>query len=98
MKKIFKYPLEITDSQEIHLSPNCQLLSVQIQNGAPTLWAMVDPDARMFPVTVYVIGTGNPVPSEVNTAIYVDTVQLNGFVWHVFVNPPVTPIIAGDLN
>lgn len=42
MKRIFKYQLEITDRQTILLPHDAEILSVQVQNQKPCLWAKVD--------------------------------------------------------
>lgn len=79
---IYKYPIEITDEQTVTMPLDAGVLSCQVQGGRLVLWAMVDTDRPSFPKTIYVFGTGNPVP-EVRMR-FIDTVQLNGLVWHVF--------------
>ena len=84
---IWKYPLELTDEQVIHVPRSPQFLSCQIQNGKPCIWALVDPELRSKAISVYVVGTGNPVPEGVADADFMGTVQMAGgsLVWHVFV-------------
>jgi hypothetical protein len=49
----------------------------------------VDPDERTIKKTVLIVGTGNPIPDEIDLENYffVGTVQLfdGGLVYHVFV-------------
>ncbi len=81
-KRIFKYPLEITDKQTIAMPANAELLSVQVQNQQLCLWALVDTMLPERETEIAIYGTGNPIPD--NTGWHIDTCQLNGLVWHVF--------------
>ncbi len=79
---IYKYPLRITDFQSISVPEGAQILDVQVQNGQIQLWALVD-DINLFRSrTIRIIGTGNTIYPQPGT--YIATVQLNGFVWHIF--------------
>lgn len=84
--QILKYPLKEAEEQNVMLPAGAVPLSVQSQNGIPTLWAMVDPSKEKEARKVYIVGTGN----EVNPVhlVYISTVQMpNGFVWHFFIHP-----------
>jgi hypothetical protein len=85
MNKIFKYPLQITDTQVItsqHLCP----LSVQFQGETLCLWGVVSTTAVQREYTVLIIGTGNPAPDDLDEYMFVGTVQDHrGLVWHVFI-------------
>lgn len=83
-RKIFKYPLQITDSQKLEIPKHSTPLSLQVQDGKPTLWVMVDEEKPKTPVTIICVGTGNPVPDELDILGYLGTSQVNGFVWHFF--------------
>jgi len=85
MKRIFKFPLEMTDLQKIDMPKDSTLLTVQVQKGIPCLWALVDTDKEAEGRFIGIIGTGNPVPE--NTLRYIGTFQAlegNWFVGHVF--------------
>lgn len=84
MKCIYKYPLELTDRQEIEMPSGAQMLSVQFQGGLLCLWALVHKDRSKATVVVRIFGTRNPA-EDADSVEYVGTVQLNGLVWHVFV-------------
>lgn len=82
---IWKFPLEVTDSQVIKIPEINRPLTVQSQDGTPCLWAVVDPDSPRTKIRVLTFGTGHPgVTAEMN---YVATYQLRngGLVFHVFV-------------
>lgn len=82
---IYKYNLKITDSQILVMPQKAKILSVQDQNGALCLWAIVDTYNETRPYVIEIYGTGHPFPYE--TRIHISTVQMNGLVWHIFLNP-----------
>lgn len=81
---IWKFPLAIADEQIIEWPEINRPLAVQVQNGTPCLWLLVDPEARKIRVRVRIFGTGHPgiIPSD----LYVGTFQIHGgnLVFHVF--------------
>lgn len=91
--RIFKYPLQVTDVQYVSLPLHAKLLTVQVQNGIPCLWALVDSKHKLkVNRPVFTIGTGNPAGHVFETGKtdewpkYLSTYQLaNGaLVFHVF--------------
>jgi hypothetical protein len=88
MKTIYKYPLEITDTQEILIPHDSVILDIQFQNDTLCLWALISDteETSKDKITVNIVGTGNPA-SHVDTSRYIGTVQQFGgsLVWHVFV-------------
>jgi len=95
MSVIYKYPMEITDFQEIEMPEGAEILCVQTADlpyghdwvSGPTLWAMVDPDKPLKPRRFYVFGTGKPMKYE-HKLKYIGTTQQNNgaLVWHIFEN------------
>lgn len=85
MTTIWKFELELKESQEIKLPSPARILSCQFQHGLLMLWAVVNPDLPMHRRTVYIVGTGHPIPNVVPID-YVGTVQQGEgrFIWHVF--------------
>lgn len=84
---IWKFPLQYTScKQEIEIPNTHKLLTVQIQNGLPTLWALVDPSTVKVTKEVIMYGTGWDIEETAATVgDYLGTVQdNNGFVWHFF--------------
>lgn len=86
MKTIWKYKLETTDEQQILMPVAAEILTVQIQDGEPHLWVMVD-DSTIEKEKRYIeiFGTGNPIISN-GPRKYIGTYQLRGgaLVFHVF--------------
>ena len=83
MKSIYKYPLEIADSQQIDMPKGAQLLSIQIQRGNPCLWALIEIDAERMKRTIQMRGTGH-VADGVGT--FIATFQMEGgaLIFHTF--------------
>lgn len=85
MKTIFKYPLELTDRQEVNMPFDAKILTVQVQYGVPCIWAIVDTEIKHFHSRVFdIVGTGNPM-RDCNHK-YLGTIQLHdgALVFHVF--------------
>lgn len=83
-KKIFKYKIEVEDMPVLELPEGAEILTVQVQNGEPHLWALVDesrPTKRRY---FELYGTGHPVPDAVRN--YIGTFQMRGgnLVFHLF--------------
>lgn len=88
MKKIYKYPLEITDTQFVELPLGAEILTVQMQGNQLCLWAMVNtlPEAIKKNRRIEIIGTGNPIP--IGDLKYISTFQMmdGRLIYHVFEN------------
>ena len=85
--RIWKYPLAVTDSQELRLPKGARVLSIQAQHAVPTLWALVDPQAKDTELWQFVtIGTGHLAPPDLAMFQFFSTYQLSGgtLVFHVF--------------
>jgi len=85
-RRIFKYPLELTDHQTITIrsfTPCMDVLHVDMQNDTITLWAENDVTGPEVEIDVFIVGTGNPMPN--GAILHIGTVvDAHGFVWHVF--------------
>jgi hypothetical protein len=82
MKTIYKYRVPITDEFELLIPKDARVLTVQMQERFPYIWALVDTYNKDQSRTFYIVGTGNPVPSV--ECVYVGTFQVPPFVWHLF--------------
>lgn len=84
MKSIWKFRLQVADEQIIEMPSNAVVLTVQIQQGAPCLWAMVDRDAPKAVRKFITHGTGHDVSEAAGQ--YIGSYQLHngGLVFHVF--------------
>ena len=82
-RQIWKFPIALTEQQEIQMPVGARILCIQVQGKFPCMWAVVDPMAAREHRTFQVVGTGNPVAEEV-LRNYVGTWQWEGYVWHLF--------------
>lgn len=91
MRAIWKFPLQLVDYQEVIVPGGVGPLCVQVQDGAPCLWAEVDPDASSGALAVMIFGTGHALDeSEHKRFRYLSTFQMHGgaLVFHAYVGEP----------
>ena len=91
MKKIFKYTLEIKDQQTIHVQKHAdrkfieQVLYVDVQNGIPCIWALVDDEDDERAIRIIIHGTGQDASDTYGLKHIGSFMLLDGaFVGHVF--------------
>lgn len=80
---IWKYELEIVDDQSVNMPFGATILTVQVQNDIPCVWALVEPSNSAEPRAFHIAGTGHPFDGG---GKYVGTFQLHdgALVFHVF--------------
>lgn len=86
MKTIHKLSLNIRDEQEVLLPEDAEILTVQIQNGIPCIWAIVDTKNDLKHRKIVTIGTGHEISNMGRFQKYIGTYQYdaNNLVFHVF--------------
>ncbi len=87
MQVIYKYRLKWQPIQIVKL-PLKRVLTVQLQNGTPCLWALVDTDAPEIPLTLRMAGTGTHDAHDFDKLLFISTTQFDAFVLHWFYEPP----------
>lgn len=80
IRTVYKYRLP--GDMDISMPKNARVLCVQVQDGIPTLWALVDPNAEPVVRRFRVAVTGGLLEPE--GMLYVGTYQIDWFVGHVF--------------
>lgn len=82
MKTIHKYPLDVVDSQEVIMPTNSRILTVQVQQDTPCLWAEVDTTLESTARVIVTRGTGHPLSENM---VYLGSYQLRegALVFHV---------------
>lgn len=85
--KIFKYKLELKPEQTLELPYNHRVLSTQVQGEAICIWVMTSSidlleDCGTLTRSFVIVGTGQDLP--IGELKFLNTVQLDGFVWHIF--------------
>ena len=84
MQTIYKYKLEVTDSQTIKLPLGAKILTVALQDGEPHIWSMVDTNDKYNDVEILTFGTGQDI--SYHGLQYIGTYQLlsGDLVYHIF--------------
>ena len=90
---IHKFPLLVQAEQTINICTGAWILDFQVQNGVPTIWAMVDPNqTEMVEVEFYIFGIGWPISDDIyNSLRFIGTYMISDgmFVYHVFMKEAV---------
>lgn len=86
-KQIWKYELEIVESQCVHIPQGGRILSVQWQPNQLCLYAMINPGEKLKEArTILIFATGREIDSRIEESAFIGTVQTHGgkLVWHLF--------------
>jgi hypothetical protein len=81
---IYKYPLKTTDEQVIQMPFGATILSAQCQMKSICVWAIVNTTAPLENRKFRIFGTGHPFDLTPNEFKFIDTVQMDMLVFHVF--------------
>lgn len=83
-KVVYKYDIEIKDSQLIDIPAGGEILTVQTQHGRPRIWVLVQPEAELKQRVLLLCGTGQEI--EVGRMKYIGTFQMyeGKLVYHLF--------------
>lgn len=81
-----KYALALEDNQIIEMPENANILTVQMQNGKPHLWATINIKERLVKRKFKIIGTGQEF--DEHGLRYIGTFQLyaGDLIFHLFEN------------
>jgi hypothetical protein len=79
-RTIYKYP--VPGDMDIEMPEGARVLCVQVQNGIPMLWALVDPNAEFVTRRFRLMVTGATFSDK--GLSYIGTYQIDWFVGHVF--------------
>ena len=83
--KIYKYPVPINDQFTIEMPLGAKILSFQMQNDLPMLWAAVWENSSSEERKFQLCGTGHDIDMDLVKS-FIGTVQMyrHSFVWHLF--------------
>lgn len=86
MRAVHRYALRVTARQTITAHEGMQPLSVDVVDGVPYLYGIVDDTRPLVELTVACYGNGFPLPSDATPDTYLgSTVQAGGvFTFHYF--------------
>ena len=84
MTIIYKYQIDRTDRTEVPIREGARIIHAGLDpQERLCVWAEVDPYMSISPRFIHVIGTRNPMPSDVALG-YIMSVLDSPFVWHVY--------------
>jgi hypothetical protein len=83
LRTIYKYNLDITDQQIITTIPG-EVVHVGLDpaNNIPCIWVDGFTDRSSVYRTLWVVGTGNFVPTQVQR--HIGSFRQDPFIWHVY--------------
>lgn len=81
--KIWKYEIPAAGEFEIAMPGAAQIMSLQIQNGKPHIWALVKPDFVKSLRKFVAVGTGHDFEVE-RSDKFIGTFQMGDYVGHLF--------------
>lgn len=85
MHTIYKNPIKLQDSLDIHLPAGARILGVESEKGFVFLWVLADPTRANEMRHFRVVGTGHPVEdAEIASLHYVGTFGEDPLVFHLF--------------
>lgn len=89
MKSIYRQDLKVTEVQTVTAPDLRRILNVSSERGRPEVWFEVDTALPPRTLTLWIVGTGNPIPAEVTNgreSTYVGLFITSGgaFVWHLY--------------
>jgi hypothetical protein len=83
MITVYKYPIQITDTQTVEMPIGAQLIHVGLDPlGTPCVWAKVRSDSQTEEREIHVYGTGHRMSGQAYN--HVGSFCQGPFVWHVF--------------
>jgi hypothetical protein len=82
-RTIYKYPITPDENGEVLIAAGgtFKLLTVQMRDSVPCLWAEVDPDSPIYVHRFVTVGTGRRIPDD---GVYVGSWQNGRYVWHLY--------------
>ena len=81
MKTIYKY--ELTGPCEIYIPEYAAVLKCGVQDEKIIIWCLVETDRPTEKRCFSIVGTGQFI-NDTKKLVYIDTVFIGRFVWHVF--------------
>lgn len=83
MIEVWKYQIPAqTGKFLISMPASAEVISVQVQDGVPYIWALVHPTFPRKPYPFVLVWTGEPIEDLVGRPI--GTFQIHGLVYHLF--------------
>jgi len=84
--KIWKFELQKERTQLLKMPKKSEIMDIQMQNGKPVMWALVDPETDEIEVKINMYDTNWDTHQSSIKDEYLSTVQDGELVWHFFMN------------
>ncbi len=85
MRRIYKYPLELSDYPTIELPKGAKILDIAAQRDTVYLWALVDPDEDHVEIRhLRFAGTGHPIRETQLHHLSTFQMRDGDLIFHVF--------------
>jgi len=84
MITIHKYKVAGKDEQTIQMPMYAEPVHVGLQDGNIHIWAKVDTELSLVPVTIKIAGTGHDITQFFFTYNHIGTIMVGYYVFHVF--------------
>jgi len=84
--KIFKYKLSFENKTFVRMPEKSEIMDIQMQDGIPVMWALVDPESREIVVRINNYGTGMEIHTTTTKNEYLATIQNGDLILHFFMN------------
>ena len=83
-RTISKFQFEPNDRIEFTMPIGAEILTVQMQNGQPCVWALVNPQVKTEKRILRIVGTGHTIIDKLGK--YIGTFQLmeGQLIFHLF--------------
>ncbi|MGN5455619.1 MAG: hypothetical protein ACI4XN_06485 [Candidatus Kurthia intestinigallinarum] len=82
--KVYKYPVRVNTVETIDLPLGAKPLSIAFQYDKVYIYALVKPEEqKTVSVQVIVAGTGEPLPEDIDTFTYLNTIQMFDQQWNL---------------
>ena len=82
--RIYKYPLDVVDVQEITTHEGAELLSVQINRDQVCVWVRVDTTKPKEQRRLFIHGTGHDIHPDVTKFVGTFQMRMGTLVFHLF--------------
>lgn len=83
---VWKYEIPVADNFALRLPEGARFLHVDVQDGHPRLWVLVDTEQAIEDKFFVLAGTGHPIPEAPEQLAHIGTYMLldGALVFHLF--------------
>jgi len=87
MHTVYKFPFDVTDDFTLELSFDAEFLYIDVQNGIPCMWFLVNTERPKETRHFAIHGTGHPI-RDIDKKTHIGSFMIHGgaLVFHVFEN------------